>query len=56
MNKLLDSKNRNQLSELVFDLEKSQPTLGAAKECIYRLEINQINSCIRFEYNVQFLY
>ena len=43
MNKLLDSKNRNHLSELVFDLEKSQPTLGAAKECIYRLEINQIN-------------
>ena len=46
ISELSSSDHRSELAELSFDLEKSEPTLKSAKECVIRLKEIEINSKI----------
>ena len=47
MDELKNEVHRNELAELVFDLEKLNPSLDSAQECVSRLEQNWITTQIQ---------
>ena len=47
MDELKNEVHRNELAELVFDLEKLNPSLDSAHECVSRLEQNWITTQIQ---------
>ena len=47
MDELKNEVHRNELAELVFDLEKLNPSLDSAHECVSRLEQNWITPQIQ---------